>query len=33
LTKDASASGRVTYAKAWLDGKPPASVGRCVGCH
>jgi tetratricopeptide (TPR) repeat protein len=33
LTKDASGSGRVTYAKAWLDGAPPASPGRCVGCH
>jgi len=33
LTKDASGSGRSTYAKAWLDGTPPASTGRCVGCH
>jgi len=33
LTKDASASGRSTYAKAWLEGTPPASPGRCVGCH
>jgi tetratricopeptide (TPR) repeat protein len=33
LTSSASSSGRVTYAKAWLDGAPPATVGRCVGCH
>ena len=33
LTKDAAASGRSSYAKAWLDGTPPASPGRCVGCH
>jgi tetratricopeptide (TPR) repeat protein len=33
LTKDAAASGRATYAKAWLDGTPPANPGRCVGCH
>ena len=33
LTQDAAGSGRVTYAKAWLDGAPPASPGRCVGCH
>jgi hypothetical protein len=33
LTSTATGSGRVTYAKAWLDGAPPASVGRCVGCH
>jgi len=33
LTQDASTSGRITYAKAWLDGKPPAEPGRCVGCH
>jgi hypothetical protein len=33
LTSSASTSSRVTYAKAWLDGAPPATVGRCVGCH
>jgi hypothetical protein len=33
LTKDASGSGRLAYAQAWLDGKPPASPGTCVGCH
>jgi tetratricopeptide (TPR) repeat protein len=33
LTSDAATSGRVTYAKAWLDGTPPAEPGRCVGCH
>jgi tetratricopeptide (TPR) repeat protein len=33
LTADASTSGRVPYAKAWLDGHPPASPGRCTGCH
>jgi tetratricopeptide (TPR) repeat protein len=33
LTNDAAASGRVTYARAWLDGKPPADPGRCIGCH
>jgi hypothetical protein len=33
LTSSASSSGRVAYAKAWLDGTPPANVGRCVGCH
>ncbi|MGH9383035.1 MAG: tetratricopeptide repeat protein [Vicinamibacterales bacterium] len=33
LTSSASGSGRATYAKAWLDGAPPANVGRCVGCH
>jgi hypothetical protein len=33
LTKDAPKSGRVAYSKAWLDGKPPAEVGTCVGCH
>ena len=33
LTTDAADSGRVTYAKAWLDGTPPANPGRCVGCH
>jgi tetratricopeptide (TPR) repeat protein len=33
LTASASSSGRVAYAKAWLDGTPPATVGRCVGCH
>ena len=33
LTKDAAGSGRSAYAKAWLDGTPPASPGRCVGCH
>jgi hypothetical protein len=33
LTSSASSSGRVAYAKAWLDGAPPSSPGRCVGCH
>jgi tetratricopeptide (TPR) repeat protein len=33
LTMDAASSGRVTYAKAWLDGTPRAEPGRCVGCH
>jgi tetratricopeptide (TPR) repeat protein len=33
LTSSASSSGRVAYAKAWLDGAPLANVGRCVGCH
>jgi tetratricopeptide (TPR) repeat protein len=33
LIADAATSGRTTYAKAWLDGAPPASLGRCVGCH
>jgi hypothetical protein len=33
LTADAARSGRTKYAKAWLDGAPPASPGRCVGCH
>lgn len=33
LTQDAGGSGRMTYATAWLDGKPPAEPGRCVGCH
>jgi hypothetical protein len=33
LTKDANGSGRLAYAQAWLDGKPPASPGTCVGCH
>ena len=33
LTADATTSGRIAYAKAWLDGAPPASPGRCVGCH
>jgi hypothetical protein len=33
LAKDASGSGRVTYARLWLDGKPPADPGQCVGCH
>jgi tetratricopeptide (TPR) repeat protein len=33
LTTDAGTSGRSGYAKAWLDGTPPASPGRCVGCH
>ena len=33
LTQDATGSGRMAYAKAWLDGKPPADPGRCVGCH
>jgi hypothetical protein len=33
LTADAAGSGRTKYAKAWLAGDPPASPGRCVGCH
>ncbi len=33
LTSDAPTSGRIAYAKAWLDGAPPKDVGRCVGCH
>jgi tetratricopeptide (TPR) repeat protein len=33
LTKDATTSGRLEYATAWLGGKPPASPGTCVGCH
>jgi hypothetical protein len=33
LTADASGSGRTKYARAWLDGTPPASPGRCIGCH
>jgi tetratricopeptide (TPR) repeat protein len=33
LTKEAADSGRTSYAQAWLDGKPPANPGRCVGCH
>lgn len=33
LTSSASSSGRVAYANAWLDGAPPSSPGRCVGCH
>jgi len=33
LTEDAAKSGRATYAKAWLEGKPPPDPGRCVGCH
>jgi tetratricopeptide (TPR) repeat protein len=33
LMKDASRSGRAAYAQAWLDGKPPAEPGGCVGCH
>jgi tetratricopeptide (TPR) repeat protein len=33
LTKDAIGSGRITYAQAWLDGKPPANPGQCTGCH
>ena len=33
LTEDAPTSGRIAYSKAWLDGKPPAEVGPCVGCH
>ena len=33
LTSSAAGSGRATYAKAWLDGAPPADVGRCVGCQ
>jgi tetratricopeptide (TPR) repeat protein len=33
LTQDATKSGRVEYAKAWLEGTPPADPGRCVGCH
>jgi tetratricopeptide (TPR) repeat protein len=33
LTKEAAASGRASYAALWLEGKPPANVGRCTGCH
>jgi tetratricopeptide (TPR) repeat protein len=33
LTADAATSGRVDYAKAWLNGTPPANPGRCTGCH
>ncbi len=33
LITDASESGRSAYAKAWLEGKPPASPGTCTGCH
>lgn len=33
LIADAATSGRTTYAKAWLDGTPPANPGFCVGCH
>jgi len=33
LTKEAADSGRASYAAAWLDGKPPASPGKCTGCH
>jgi hypothetical protein len=33
LTEDAASSGRVIYAKAWLEGQPPASPGTCTGCH
>jgi hypothetical protein len=33
LTSTAMKSGRVDYAKAWLNGTPPATVGQCVGCH
>lgn len=33
LTTEAPQSGRVSYASAWLAGTPPASPGRCVGCH
>jgi len=33
LTSDAASSGRVSYANAWLSGAPPASPGRCTGCH
>ena len=33
LTNDAAKSGRVTYANLWLEGKPPANPGTCVGCH
>ena len=33
LTADAAGSGRTKYAKAWLEGTPPASSGRCIGCH
>jgi hypothetical protein len=33
LTKDAGGSGRMAYAQAWLDGKPPANPGTCTGCH
>jgi tetratricopeptide (TPR) repeat protein len=33
VVKEASQSGRVEYSQAWLDGKPPAQVPRCTGCH
>jgi hypothetical protein len=33
LTKDAATSGRANYAKLWLEGKPPADPGTCIGCH
>ena len=33
ILNDAPASGRSTYAKAWLAGTPPKDPGRCVGCH
>ena len=33
LTEDAPKSGRVAYSQAWLEGKPPAEVGACTGCH
>jgi hypothetical protein len=33
LTADAPGSGRTKYARAWLEGTPPADPGRCVGCH
>jgi hypothetical protein len=33
LTADAPGSGRTKYARAWLEGTPPANPGRCVGCH
>jgi tetratricopeptide (TPR) repeat protein len=33
VMKEAPASGRADYSRAWLDGKPPADVGRCTGCH
>lgn len=33
LNEEAPTSGRVAYSTAWLDGKPPAEVGPCTGCH
>jgi tetratricopeptide (TPR) repeat protein len=33
VVKEAPKSGRAGYSQAWLDGKPPAQVPRCTGCH